>query len=142
MKEIYLTLPWPPTSNSYHTHTKRGIFISKKGRAFRDAVVRESIEQSAYNLKIDLRLNFDVILYPPNRRICDLDNRIKALQDSLSFSTKQPLAGVWGDDAQIDYLQVYRGVIVPNGRCLIRVSEFHGMILPYIGQDIWDVLQD
>ena len=130
-----LTLPWPPTVNSYYAKTKRGVFISKRGRTFRDAVNSALDEQMCFGLKLDMRLSVDIILYPPDRRTRDLDNYMKALLDAL---TK---AGFWIDDEQIDELAIMRGKIVkPGGKTLMQITQHHGMIMPDI-ENVWDFLE-
>ena len=133
MIDLFLELPFPPTVNSYYSKTQRGIYISRKGREFRDMCATECREQNAYGLKLDLRLCLDVILYPPDKRTRDLDNYMKALQDSLS------VAKVWLDDEQIDELHIHRGVQVKSGKCAIRISEHHGLLMPD-NMEVWDHL--
>lgn len=128
-----LTLPWPPTVNSYYSKTKRGVFISKQGRTFRDACNEALNEQMCLGLKLDIRLSVQVILYPPDRRCRDLDNYMKALLDALTQ------ANVWVDDEQIDELAIMRGKVVNPGKTLLQISEHHGMILPD-AEDVWDFL--
>ena len=141
MQELILNLPWPPTVNSYYAKTKRGVYISKGGRAFRDAVISACREQMALNLRLDSRLSMQVILYPPDRRTRDLDNYMKALLDALTHSE------VWIDDEQIDELAIMRGKIVPRdgeipgGMVRLKISLHHGMIMPD-DANIWDYLND
>ena len=134
MKELYLELPFPPTVNSYYSKTQRGIYISKKGRAFRDLCAECCVEQNAYGIYISERLYLDVILYPPDNRTRDLDNYMKALLDSLT------IAKVWVDDEQIDGLNIMRGKVVTGGRCVLRISEHHGLIMPDT-IDVWDFIE-
>lgn len=49
------------------------------------------------------RLKVDIIAYPPDKRRRDLDNLLKAPQDSLQH------AGVFHDDSQIADLRIRRG---------------------------------
>ena len=133
MQTINIELPWPPTVNSYYAKTKRGVFISKGGRLFRDAMTSALSEQMCLGLKIDYRLFVQVILYPPDKRCRDLDNYMKALLDAL---TK---AGLWVDDEQIDELAIMRGVVIPRGKVLMQISQHHGMIMPN-SPSIWDML--
>ena len=133
MKEIYLELPFPPTVNSYYSKTQRGIYISRKGREFRDMCADECHEQNAYGLLLFDRLQVDVILYPPDRRRRDLDNYMKALLDSLTQ------AKVWEDDEQVDNLIIHRGKIIPRGKCAVRLQLFESIIMPD-SIDIWDFI--
>ncbi len=131
MNTVNLDLNFPPTVNSYYSKTSRGIFISKKGRLFRQSVSTECDEQNVYALMLDMKLTVDVILYPPDRRVRDLDNYMKALLDSLT------IAKVWEDDSLIDTLNIHRGSLVKGGKCAVRITEHHGFILPDL-PNIWD----
>ena len=131
---IIINLPWPPTVNSYYSKTKRGVYISKKGAAFRDACILACKQQMCYGLKLDERLKFTAILYPPDRRCRDLDNYMKALLDSI---TK---AKVWEDDEQIDELAVHRGKQIPSGKVAVQISHHHGMIFPNTDA-VWDIIE-
>ncbi len=133
MKTVNLTLNFPPTVNSYYVRSKRGVFISKKGRLFRGNVAEECHEQSAYALGLSCALKVDVILYPPDRRTRDLDNYMKALLDALT------LAKVWEDDSLVDNLNIHRGSIVKGGKCAVRISEHHGFIIPDC-IDVWNFI--
>lgn len=106
--DIELYVPWPPTVNSYYSHTKRGVFISKKGRQYRDEVLSE-IQQQTPNMQLDESIHLTVILYPPDRRRRDLDNYMKALLDACTE------AGLWEDDSLIDQLYILRGSVVRQG---------------------------
>ena len=134
MKEIHIELPFPPTVNSYYSKTQRGIYISKRGRVFRDTCAEWCNEQNAYGLLLSNRITLDVILYPPDKRRRDLDNYMKALLDSLT------IAKVWIDDEQVDNLNIHRGKIVSGGKCAIRLQQHHGMIFPD-NSDIWTYLE-
>lgn len=129
--EVYLQLPFPPTINSYYL---KGKIISSKGRVFREAVEQECLEQNANDMKLDDRISCATILYPPDRRVRDLDNYLKSLQDAITH------AGVWLDDAQIDFGEQFRGQVVPGGACKVRIKLFEGMVLPFTN-DIWDFIE-
>jgi len=64
----------------------------------------------------DKRLQFQVTLYPRDRRIQDIDNRIKALFDALE-------GWAYDSDSQIDVLIVHRGEIRKGGGCLVMIDE-------------------
>jgi len=134
MKEIHIDLPFPPTVNSYYSKTMRGVYISKRGRLFRDLCADACNEQNAYGLLLSERLAVDIILYPPDKRTRDLDNYMKALLDALT------IAKVWEDDSLIDNLNIHRGSLVKGGKCSVRISEHHGLIMPN-NSDVWDYIE-
>lgn len=123
---LILFLPFPPTVNSYWSHSKRGVYLSRKGRIYSETVA-EVIHEQAASLRLDERLHVEVTLFMPDNRQRDLDNYMKALLDSL---TK---AKLWFDDDQIDQLHIYRGKIVKRGAVLIEINEA-GPVLPPPGQ--------
>lgn len=97
---IEVTLPWPPTVNTYYRNVKGKTLISEDGRAYRKAVADQVLVQRVKRQEGSLRVLIEA--YPPDRRVRDLDNLLKATLDSL---TK---AGVWADDSQIDDLRIVR----------------------------------
>jgi len=123
MKNTVLYLNWPPTVNNYYTHTRRGVFISKKGRLYRDSVIADVREQ-APDVYIDDKIAITVYMFPPDRRTRDLDNYMKALQDSITKS------GLWEDDSLIDQVYTYRGEVIKGGQVVVKIEEA-GIILPY-----------
>ncbi len=134
LNNVHIELPFPPTINSYYGHTKRGIkYITKRGKSFREMVLQSCIEQNAYAISLQTRLQVDVILYPPDRRTRDLDNYMKALLDALTLSK------VWGDDEQIDGLNSHRGKLVKGGKCSVRIAEHNGFILPD-NPEVWNFI--
>lgn len=134
MHNIYLELEFPPTVNSYYAKTQRGIYISKRGRAYRQTVADACGEQNAYGLKLDITLSVDVILYPPDARTRDLDNYMKSLLDALTQ------AEVWKDDSLIDTLTVHRGVKCAHGACWVRIAAHHQFIMPH-APTVWDHIE-
>ena len=121
---IELYLPWPPSVNNYYVKTKRGVFISAKGRKFRDQTA-EAIAQQVPGLTIpsDDRLLLEVVLFPPDARIRDVDNYNKSLLDAIKHS------GLLPDDQQLDQLFVYRGSKVPGGSTFVRIADA-GPVIP------------
>lgn len=123
--ELYTS--YPPTINTYYTRTQRGLFISTKGRKFRDELIKDFHEQLGGMSKITGKVRIDVIAWVPDNRVRDLDNIMKPVMDAMTH------AGFWEDDCQVDQMCVYRGAKVsPKGACYIRVSEAapiipHGM---------------
>lgn len=91
--------------------------LSREGRAYRKAVEACVVEQIRGRAAFAGRLRVDIVLNPPTRRLIDIDNRIKAVLDALTF------ARVWVDDGQVDVLLVERGSILPGGRALVTVRD-------------------
>jgi len=114
---ISLTLDWPPTVNSYYAHTRRGVYIRANGKKYRDSVAQDVRMQIPQLVKIECCIFVAVILYPPDRRIRDLDNYMKSLLDAL---TK---AGLWDDDSIIDQLHIYRGERLTGGKVKLHIGE-------------------
>lgn len=112
-------LPWAPSVNRYWRHTLIGghprVLLSVEGRAFRKAAAQALMLQGVVLAKLNGRLGVDISLHAPDRRITDIDNRIKGLLDALTH------AKVWLDDSQVDDLHVRRGYVVKNGLCRVRV---------------------
>ena len=119
---LIMYLPFPPSENSYYSHTSRGVYISAKGRRYREAVV-ESVREQNGVLRLDDRLAITVILHPTDRRVRDIDNYDKGLLDALTH------AGVWVDDEQLDQLCFYRGERIAGGSCIVSITDA-GPVIP------------
>jgi crossover junction endodeoxyribonuclease RusA len=112
---LVLNLPLPPSVNSYRTIFRGRMGISKAGRQFKQQISDYVVEYAVPKLGA-ARLEFQVTLYPRDRRKQDIDNRIKALWDALAD------AGVFDNDEQIDVLIVHRGEIKKGGGCLVYID--------------------
>ncbi len=96
MPELVLTLPFPPSVNTYWRNTQRGTLVSAKGRVFRANAIAAVYEQLKRRPKaIESDVFVSVKLYPPTKQARDIDNFLKAPFDALTY------AGVWVDDKQI-----------------------------------------
>lgn len=124
---IELTLPLAPTINSYWrskaNKRKSGdsgspvtVYISDKGKLFRTEVITRVLQARA-NKKLECRLQVFMEINPADKRVQDIDNRIKAALDALTH------AGVYIDDSQIDRLVVQRGPIIKGGQMKVIVTE-------------------
>jgi len=98
--EIVLTLPWPPTVNTYWRNVNGRTILSAPGRAYRKAVADQVLIQRAAK-HMDTALFVTIKAYRPDRRRRDLDNLFKAILDSLVH------AGVMLDDALICDLRIF-----------------------------------
>jgi len=114
---LIFDLPWPPSVNRYWRHISRGalagrVLISKHGREYRRTIVTEIAHLRLPPLTGRLAVHVDA--YPPDKRIRDLDNIVKALFDVLTH------AGVINDDGNIDHFSVTRRNTTAGG--LVRVQ--------------------
>lgn len=103
MPDVFFDLPLPPSINHlYPTMGKRRV-LSEDGKRWYAKAIYAIREQTRGLLVFpDHRVQMQLWITFPDKRQCDLDNRIKAVLDSC---TK---AGVWTDDSQVDELHIYR----------------------------------
>lgn len=115
---MHLTLPYPPTVNTYYRHVGSKTLISKAGRDYRQAVIGAVLEQRpGAGFPADVRLSVHVAAWMPDKRRRDLDNLPKAILDSLQH------AGVFEDDSQVDVLLMVRMPAGKNGRVDVDIRE-------------------
>lgn len=116
---INLTLPWPPSVNTYWRMFQNRMIISAKGREYRKAVADQvMIQRGAKHYAGQLRVVIEA--WRPDRRKRDLDNLLKAVLDSLTH------AGVWCDDGLIVDLRIYWAEDI-GGMLKIQITEVsHG----------------
>lgn len=112
---LVLNLPLPPTVNHYLKSSGFRRYLSKAAIEFRQKVSEYVIEYRVPKLGKS-RIEMQVTLYFATKRRQDIDNRIKALWDSLAH------AGVFDDDEQIDVLIIHRGEIKKGGGCLVMID--------------------
>lgn len=125
-RAIAFMLPWGPSVNRMwrtpHSGPLAGrTMLSREGRAYRKACADAVLEQGVPRLHLLGKIAVEIVAYPPDRRRCDLDNRLKGTLDGLQH------CGVIEDDFEIDELRITRGAIVPGGRIEIRIREIAGM---------------
>lgn len=130
MERLKIVLPWPPSVNHYYERNRacikkngqrgKAFRIGKKGELFRqEAVIR--VAQYGARKRLSGRLDVVIKVYPPNARDYDMDNLLKAVQDSLTFG------GVWVDDKQIKLLRLQEVAILrPAGQLEVLVREMEG----------------
>lgn len=119
---IKITLPWPPSLNSYYRHPSSGKLagrhlISEKGRKYRDDVGFAVIDQLRMMPRLKDRLQVTLICNPPDLRKRDIDNLPKSIFDALAH------AQVYINDNQIDDFRVIRGEPLKGGQVLVTVSK-------------------
>ena len=114
---IVLELPFPPSVNTYYRRGAHATYMSKAGREYKQAVA-EYIASGDFPKMGDKRLCVSMVIRPRDKRVFDIDNRIKSVLDSLQD------AGLFDDDSQVDELSIYRGSqIVPGGSIKVMIEE-------------------
>lgn len=109
-----LTLPWPPSVNRYWRSIGGRAILSAEGRAYRARA--QTWRTFAPTLTGRLRVRLE--LHAPDNRRRDVDNSCKAVLDAMTH------AEVYGDDSQIDRLEVVRcGVDRAKPRVDVEVVE-------------------
>ncbi|EDV3696085.1 RusA family crossover junction endodeoxyribonuclease [Salmonella enterica subsp. enterica] len=118
-----LTLPFPPSVNTYWRAPNKGSLkgrhmVSASGRKYQSEACAAVIEQLRRLPKPSTApAAVEIILYPPDKRIRDLDNYNKALFDALTH------AGVWEDDSQVKRMLVEWGPVFPKGKVEITITK-------------------
>ncbi len=123
-----LTLPWPPSVNHYYRRVGPRTLISRKGREYRREVCGLLAQGGNHEPPTTGRIALAMDAFPPDRRRRDLDNLLKAAQDSLAHG------GVYEDDSQIDLLAVRRRDPVKNGRVQIQIAAMPLRQCPICGR--------
>lgn len=115
---IEITLPFPPSVNTYWRKWNNRMVISEKGRAYREAVGDlMTMQGKVFHTEKPLRVVIEA--YRPDKRKRDLDNLLKATFDSLAH------AGVYVDDSQIVDLRIYWAKEI-GGMLKIYLEEING----------------
>lgn len=113
---VVMTFLPPPSVNVYYRRAGHHIHISLKGQQYKK-MVADTVSQHYPQKFNDMRLKVHIDYYPATKRKTDLDNRFKALLDSLTD------AGVWLDDEQIDELSIKRMPVYKGGKVIVTVEN-------------------
>lgn len=114
-----LLLPWPPSVNEYHQPAKINgklrIIKSTKVRKYLDKSIVLAFRQLIANLNIHDNCVIQLDLHPPTLRSYDVDNRAKAILDTLSQ------AKFWVDDDQCQSLLINKCEKIKGGEVRVLV---------------------
>lgn len=117
---MQLTLPFPPSVNKYYRHVvikgHARVLMSQEGRAYRDACLACVLSEHGVLRPLTGRLQVRIWLYPPDRRVIDIDNRLKSLLDSLTHCR------VIEDDSLIDRIELERCGVAKPGKAVVSVE--------------------
>jgi crossover junction endodeoxyribonuclease RusA len=67
-------------------------------------------------------VSVEIDVFPPDKRVRDLDNILKPLLDAMTA------AGCWHDDSQVANLRVTRRGVVSGGRVDVVVQQIEPML--------------
>ena len=110
-----IELPYPPSVNNYWRSNGKRRFITQEGKKFKTDVA-DIVADKNFPKFGDRRLKVLIYFHPRDRRKADLDNRLKAILDSLQDS------GVYDDDEQIDHLTIQRAAIKSGGGVTVAIE--------------------
>jgi Holliday junction resolvase RusA-like endonuclease len=117
-KNIFLELPLPPSVNNYWGFSGHKRFLTLEAREFKTAVAYKVMQQP---IRFgDAKLEMTVTINFRDKRIADISNRLKALEDALVQ------AGLMHDDSQLKVIHLYEGPIVKGGKCSVKIN-----VLPF-----------
>ena len=117
MLVITLTLPYPVSVNAYWLASGKRRYISKRGVEFKRCV-KEIWEASNHQGFGSSKVEFNVLLFPRDNRLMDIDNMLKCLGDSLQD------AGAFDDDQQVWKITIERGKKIKGGGCQVTIQEY------------------
>ena len=127
---ITLTLPFPPSDNSYKNIGR--LTKTKNGKLLQMRVNSPQTKQFYWNVWVKIHalmasegvksfgsapIYLEVDVYPPDNRRRDITNILKVLNDSLERG------GLFDDDFQIARLLIQRCGIVEQGQVIVRIFE-------------------
>ena len=113
---LFLTLPFPPSMNTYWRNFRGRTVLSKAGREYKEKVADYCAEYNVPKLG-EAKLRISMVLFPRDKRKIDIDNRIKCVLDALQD------AGVFDDDFQVDELSIVRGKPIKGGAIRVLIEE-------------------
>lgn len=111
-----VTLPPPPSVNTYWRTFRGRMLISAKGREYRQTVANTVAWRELRPMFSGL-VSVELTFCPPDKRRRDLDNLLKATFDALTS------AGVWADDNQVNEFTVRRGKQIKGGALFVEVMD-------------------
>lgn len=111
-----ISLPFPPSVNTYWRQWQGRTLLSKRGREYKQAVA-VACYQKGLPKRMTGRLAVEIYATMPDRRQRDLDNLTKGLLDSLAA------VGVFANDEQIDDLRIRRGPVLKPGGVVVTITE-------------------
>ena len=118
-EEYVISLPFPPSVNSYYGITCNGRvphkYIKASGIDYRKKILK-IIKKRNLQLMANIPLSVIIVITPPDHRVHDIDNILKSLFDALTH------AKLWQDDSYIRELHMSYEKIQKPGSILIQIK--------------------
>jgi len=114
---LILETPYPPSVNSYWGFHGNRRFLTKKAVDYKKSVL-EAFNKSGHKGFGNQKLFVCIYLFPPDKRVRDIDNSVKSCLDALCQ------AGVFDDDSQIKKLLVQGFDLSKGGKAEIVIEPF------------------
>ena len=111
---LTVTLPYPPTANTYYRRHGARFFISSNGKRYKRRVWAEWVGLGCP--KLSGRIGVRVGVHCPDLRVRDLDNICKPFLDSLK-------GHFFGDDGDVDELHLIRCEVRRGGLLVVTLRE-------------------
>lgn len=125
---LTLTFPYPPSVNAYWLQSGKRRYISKRGVEFKKAVHEICKDLPSFN---DKKLSVEIVLFPRDKRLLDIDNCCKAILDSMN-------GVMYDDDQQVWKLSVERGHKIKGGGCQVTISEYRPSRMASLIEDLME----
>ena len=116
--QVILELPYPPSVNAYWLQSGKRRYISKRGVEFKSAVAEICKDVPSFG---DKPVEVNIILYPRDKRLLDLDNPCKGIFDSLQ-------GFLYDNDQQVWKFTIERGEIKKGGGCQVTVNLYSKLL--------------
>lgn len=116
MQPLFLSLPYPPSINTYWGFKGNRRFLTKKANEFK-ALVNLLVKQKGVSFG-DTLLEIHIKWHCPDRRTRDIDNPLKPLFDALVQ------AKLMNDDSQIKRIEIEFSTIIKGGATEIKIFPY------------------
>lgn len=111
---VEITLPWPPSLNTYWRTFQGRMILSEKGRIYRQSVMEQCLLQRVDMLTGPIKM--EIVAFRPDNRKRDLDNLLKAVLDGMAKAL------IYEDDSQIRDLRILWGDTI-GGMLKVKIEE-------------------
>lgn len=117
---LKIKIPFPPTANHIWARGGKRTYLTKEYQSFLKIVslaikraeeARPLFGANAYAVRL--------VVYPPDRRVRDLDNLIKPVLDALTR------AGLWLDDSRVCMITACKGAPAEEPFAVVEITALH-----------------